>query len=173
MASNVFGANISSQYLRMKNHMNAHVDNNRAEMFTKSTEEVKIRLVQMCRDVEERMANKAEELWLAMNRDYTQVVSGSKLPQGQQMPKWERQLRSEIGQIIEERARSIEAAEKEAERDAEEIKGEAEKEAAKEVDTSAVANETTSVKDEPVSDAAQPAVAGPKSSADADAMDTA
>jgi len=77
-------------------------------MFTRSTEEVKARLVTMCRSVEERMANKAEEVWSAMNRDYTQVVSGKQLPEGQLMPKWERQLRSEVAKVIEHGAKSIE-----------------------------------------------------------------
>lgn len=98
----------TGQYLRMKHHMTSHVDTQRTAMFHRSTQEVKGRLVTMCRSVEERMANKADEVWSAMNRDYTQVVSGKQLPQGQQMPKWERLLRGEIGQIIEDRAKAIE-----------------------------------------------------------------
>jgi rubrerythrin len=99
----------------MKTHMTSHVDSNRTAMFTKSTEEVKARLVLMCRAVEERMANKAEEVWEAMNRDYTQVISGRQLPAGQQEPKWERQLKAEIAKTIEDRSKAIEEAEKTAE----------------------------------------------------------
>ncbi|TVY91113.1 Nuclear GTPase SLIP-GC [Lachnellula willkommii] len=101
------------QYVRMKAHMTSHVDDNRTAMFTQSTEEVKDRLITMCRSVEERMANKADEVWSAMNRDYTQVISGTQLPEGQRMPKWERQLRGEVTKIIEDRAKAIEEADKE------------------------------------------------------------
>jgi hypothetical protein len=98
----------------MKAHMNSHIDTNRTAMFTKSTDEVKARLVLMCRAVEERMANKAEEVWEAMNRDYTQVISGRQLLADQE-PKWERQLKAEIVKTIEDRSKAIEEAEKAAE----------------------------------------------------------
>jgi len=75
------------------------------------------------------MANKAEEVWEAMNRDYTQVISGRHLPEGQQVPKWERQLKVEIAQTIQDRSKAIEEAEKAA-------------------SVSADTNETNAVKDE-------------------------
>ena len=59
------------------------------------------------------MANKADEVWSAMNRDYTQVVSGTQLPEGHKMPKWERQLRSEVSRIIEDQAKAIKELDKE------------------------------------------------------------
>lgn len=48
------------------------------------------------------MANKSEEVFVRMSRDYTEIVAGKK-SFGQIMPKWERQMRSDIARAIEER----------------------------------------------------------------------
>lgn len=55
------------------------------------------------------MANKADEVFMSMQRDYMEVISGNKV-NGQQMPKWERALRAEIGKIIEDSEKASEAA---------------------------------------------------------------
>lgn len=86
----------------MKGHMTSYIGTHRTQMFTQSVDGVKARLTTMCREVEEEMANKADEVWSAMNRDYTQVVSGTRLPEGQQMPKWERVLKANVARIITE-----------------------------------------------------------------------
>ncbi|KAF4636345.1 hypothetical protein G7Y89_g1736 [Cudoniella acicularis] len=43
-----------------------------------------------------------------MNRDYTQVVSDTSLPEGEQMPKWERLLQGEVRKELQDRDRRVE-----------------------------------------------------------------
>lgn len=96
--------------MRMKAHMSSHVDEHRKTMFRESTEEVKKHLKQMCGLIEEQMLNKADEVFVLMRRDYMTVVTGARMPQGQEMPKWERSMKAEIVRAIQERE---DAAEKE------------------------------------------------------------
>jgi hypothetical protein len=96
----------SGSYMRMKDHMLSHVDTHRQTMFRESTEEVKSHLTQMCRQVEEQMSNKADEVFALMRRDYMMVVTGTRVPQGQELPKWERTMRMEIAKVIEEREKA-------------------------------------------------------------------
>lgn len=76
-------------------------------MFTESCEEVKNRLISMCEQVEQKMAARADEVFVSMQRDYTEVISGTALPQGQKvMPKWERKMRAEMLKVLEDRESS-------------------------------------------------------------------
>ncbi|KAI9789949.1 MAG: hypothetical protein M1835_001330 [Candelina submexicana] len=88
-------------YMRMKYAMQTHVDEARTTMFRQSTNEVRARLNAMIRDVEENMANKADEVFLKMRRDYLAVLGGRALPKGEVMPKWERSMKHQIQQVIE------------------------------------------------------------------------
>jgi hypothetical protein len=90
------------QYLRMKSHMANHVDTARSEMFRESCDEVRKRLLDMCKQVEQSMGLQADEILMKMQRDYTEVVSGTQLPQGQMMPRQERKMRSAVAQTIED-----------------------------------------------------------------------
>jgi hypothetical protein len=47
------------------------------------------------------MASKADEVFTNMSRDYTEVISGTRV-EGQMMPKWERLMRAEIAKAIED-----------------------------------------------------------------------
>lgn len=94
-------SNRAGQYQRMKAHMTFHVDSRRSDMFKESCDEVKNRLTHMCRQVEEIMANKADEVFVLMRRDYCTVFNGAQVPQGQIMPKLERQVRAAITDAIE------------------------------------------------------------------------
>ena len=70
------------------------------------------------------MASKADEVFMNMSRDYTEVISGTRV-EGQMMPKWERQMRAEIANSIEESEReAAEADEIEKQIDLELLKGE-------------------------------------------------
>src|SRR5579859_7924188 len=88
----------------MKSHMGNYVDEHRNTMFAESCDEVKQRLIAMCKQVEEFMSAKADEIFLAMQRDYMEVISGTALPKGQMMPKWERNMRAAVAKAIEEQA---------------------------------------------------------------------
>jgi hypothetical protein len=86
----------------MKNYMATHVDTARSTMFQESCDEVRNRLVAMCKQVEQSMGLQTDEIFMKMQRDYMEVVSGTQLPQGQMMPKQERKMRSDVAQTIED-----------------------------------------------------------------------
>jgi len=92
----------SGCFARMKSHMASHVDSSRSEMFRESCDEVRNRLLNMCKQVEQSMGLQTDEIFMKMQRDYTEVVSGTQLPQGQMMPKQERKMRSDVAEIIED-----------------------------------------------------------------------
>jgi len=89
--------------MRMKAHMSTHVDGSRHTMFKECTEEVKNRLTKMCRQVEESMSNKADEVLELMRRDYITAITGAQLPAGQEMPKAQRNMMAAVARIIDER----------------------------------------------------------------------
>ena len=99
------GESGSGMFVRMKTHMASHIDSTKSEMFTESCDEVKDRLLAMCTSVEQTMANRADEVFIKMQRDYIEVVSGSALPQGVTMPRWERKMRSDVAELIEGRGK--------------------------------------------------------------------
>jgi hypothetical protein len=97
-------------FARMKSHMGNYIDEHRNTMFAESCNDVKQRLIDMCKQVEEFMSAKADEVFLAMQRDYMEVISGTALPKGQMMPKWERNMRAAVVKAIEDQgARGAEA----------------------------------------------------------------
>ncbi|OCK74971.1 hypothetical protein K432DRAFT_409418 [Lepidopterella palustris CBS 459.81] len=86
-ASNESGAGM---FVRIKNAMANHVERERHQMFNRATETVKACLVSMCRDVEEQMSNKTDEIFQQMRKDYMTTIGGAHLPQGTIIPKAER-----------------------------------------------------------------------------------
>ena len=84
----------------MKAAMIEHVDTERHSMFPHSCEEVRTKLKAMLRQVEELMGNKADEVFVAISRDYRSVLGGSDAPQGEMMPRWQRTMRKEVKTVI-------------------------------------------------------------------------
>lgn len=100
------------QFNRMKAHMSQHFDNIQGSMFAESCEEVKGHLLKMCKQVSTQMSEHTDGIFVRIERDYLEVISGTRIP-GQTMPKWERQMRSEVARVIADRAHAvIEEAEK-------------------------------------------------------------
>lgn len=82
--------------------MSEHVEGGKAEMFTESCNEVKTRLISITKQVEEIMSTRAEEVFMNMQRDYMEVVTGSNMADGQ-MSRWERAMRANVCKVIEEK----------------------------------------------------------------------
>ncbi len=80
--------------------MSSHVDTTRHTMFLESTQEVKNRLTKMCREIEESMSNKADEVFLSMRSDYMTVITGVKPDQDSKMPVWQRNLMADVTHTI-------------------------------------------------------------------------
>lgn len=87
--------------------MAEHVDTVRHTMFTESCEEVKGLLLVMCRQVQRSMSEQTDGVFNQIERDYWEVISGSKLPQGHTMPKFERKMRSDVAQMIADREKAL------------------------------------------------------------------
>lgn len=86
-------------YKRIKDHLGNEIQQKRNSMFKESCDEVKTRLNKMCRQVEESMNNKTDEVFLLMRRDYLQVLNGAQVSVDV-MPKWERHMRSQISLVL-------------------------------------------------------------------------
>ena len=86
----------------MKAAMNSHVAQERHTMFQSSAENVKSRLSVMLKELEAFMNDKADEVYLAMRRDYNWVLGGGEVPRnGEILPKAQRLVRKEMMQIID------------------------------------------------------------------------
>lgn len=86
----------------MKAHMNSHVAENRHTMFHESAEEVERQLSSLVKDVEDTLADKADEVFMQIKRDYRSVLGGGDAPpDGEVLPRVQRQVRKEVARIID------------------------------------------------------------------------
>ncbi|KAF6221297.1 hypothetical protein HO133_002152 [Letharia lupina] len=91
----------TGSFARMKAAMNSHVAQERHTMFQSSAENVKTRLSVMLKELEVYMNDKADEVYIAMRRDYNSVLGGGEVPQnGEILPKTQRLVRKEMMRII-------------------------------------------------------------------------
>jgi vancomycin resistance protein YoaR len=79
----------------MKKYMADHIDISKSGMFKESCAEVRTRLNDMVSAVEKAMANKAEEVFVRMSRDYNEIVAGKNTLQIA-----ERQMRAQVAAAI-------------------------------------------------------------------------
>jgi hypothetical protein len=86
-------------FMRMKNHMITHVEHSRHHMFTSATKTVEAHLAQMCRGLEEKMANRSDEIFAMMRADYMQVLGGIQVSQ-HAISKEENSMKTEIKTIL-------------------------------------------------------------------------
>ncbi|KAL8672577.1 MAG: hypothetical protein Q9168_002982 [Polycauliona sp. 1 TL-2023] len=89
------------QYKRMKSYMKDHVQAQQGTMFKSSTDEVKKQLKDMVSDVEETLADKTDEVFIQIKRDYRSVLGGEDAPQGEVLPRVQRLVRKELKKTIE------------------------------------------------------------------------
>ncbi|KAF1980770.1 hypothetical protein K402DRAFT_343737 [Aulographum hederae CBS 113979] len=88
-------------FKRMKSAMYAHVHGERSNMFSEATDNVKYHLDDMRKGVQDYMETRADQIYMAMQKDYMTVMGGQNLPKGYVMPKEERALRRQLISIIE------------------------------------------------------------------------
>lgn len=92
----------TGSFARMKAAMNSHVAQERHTMFQSSAENVESRLSVMLKELEVYMNDKADEVYIAMRRDYNSVLGGGDVPQnGEILPKTQRLVRKEMMRIID------------------------------------------------------------------------
>lgn len=89
------------QFLRMKNIMTRHVDENRVDMFRKSGEAVKASLEELVEETESRMLEQIDQTFRAMKRDYLSAILGQHAAAEDQLPRGARVLRNNITEIVE------------------------------------------------------------------------
>ncbi|KAH7117730.1 hypothetical protein B0J11DRAFT_90327 [Dendryphion nanum] len=90
----------TGSFARMKTAMLSHVEANRHKMFKSATETITNHLKQMCRDLEEKMANKADEVFANMQKDYLTVLGGVSVDQATAMPESERAIRKQVQALL-------------------------------------------------------------------------
>ncbi|KAL8899294.1 MAG: hypothetical protein Q9207_006271 [Kuettlingeria erythrocarpa] len=88
-------------YKRMKTLMNEHVEQSRHRMFQESADEVRRQLDTMVHDVGERLADKTDEVFIQIKRDYRAVLGGGNIAQGEVIPRLQRQVRKETKKTID------------------------------------------------------------------------
>lgn len=96
------------QFNRMKIHMTNHVEAQKDIMFQRATQVVRNMIMDLAKDVEEHMANRTDQVFVGMRRDYLQVLSNVHVDDIT-MPKWERSLRNKIEDIIQQSEENFEA----------------------------------------------------------------
>jgi len=87
-------------FMRMKSLMLQETEQKRQSMFEDSAKEVERRLKKLTREIEEVMANKTDEVHVAVSRDYSSVLLGGEVLQGQIMAGWQRTMRREVMDCI-------------------------------------------------------------------------
>lgn len=88
-------------YKRMKALMAEHVEQKRQTMFQESADEVRRQLEDMVHDVGERLADKTDEVFIQIKRDYRAVLGGGNVTQGEVLPRVQRQVRKETKKTID------------------------------------------------------------------------
>ena len=86
---------------RMKAHMHEHVETHQGTMYKASADEVRKQLQAMVKDAEETLADKTDEVFIQIKRDYRTVLGGEDVPQGEVIPRVQRLVRKEIKKTIE------------------------------------------------------------------------
>ncbi|KAL8998150.1 MAG: hypothetical protein Q9188_006160 [Gyalolechia gomerana] len=89
------------QFKRMKAYMDDHVEHARYTMFQKSADEVKRQLAVLVHDVEETMADRTDEVFMQVKRDYRSVLGGGEVSQGEVLPRIQRVVRRDIKRTID------------------------------------------------------------------------
>jgi len=91
----------TGSFMRMKDHMVAHVERVRHHMFTDATKKVEQHLAQMCKSLEDMMANKSDEIFAMMRADYMQVLGGVQVSH-YLIPSEEESMRAEVKKILKD-----------------------------------------------------------------------
>ncbi|KAL8881623.1 MAG: hypothetical protein Q9198_001208, partial [Flavoplaca austrocitrina] len=86
---------------RMKAHMSEHVEANQDSMFQASADEVRNQLKDLVSTVEETLADKTDEVFIQIKRDYRAVLGGGDVAQGEVIPRVQRLVRKEIRKTID------------------------------------------------------------------------
>ncbi|KAI7160752.1 hypothetical protein KC349_g3303 [Hortaea werneckii] len=85
-------------YMRMKNAMHHHVDDNRRFMFDNATKQVQKSIMGLCKKVREQMLNDADQVFLHMQNDYMSIIGGVRVDTN--MSRQERTVRRDIEEKI-------------------------------------------------------------------------
>lgn len=89
----------TGSYKRMKSHMHQHVSESQVPMFQDATKQVKTSLIAMCDQVKKTMLEKADQVYVSINRDYMTLV-GVEMDRNHVMPRQERVMRRDVEEVI-------------------------------------------------------------------------
>ncbi|KAJ4335077.1 hypothetical protein N0V87_006352 [Didymella glomerata] len=87
-------------FARMKGHMAAFIERTRHSMFNEATLTVKRHLDHMCRQLQEVMEKRADEIYVKMKADYMRVLGGVQVNPDSVVSRDERAMRAEIVALL-------------------------------------------------------------------------
>lgn len=70
-------------------------------MFLAATQAVEGHLQDLCRHIEEKMANQADDVFVTVRRDYMTVLGGATVSEDKMVPKAERSLKERVRCILD------------------------------------------------------------------------
>jgi hypothetical protein len=85
----------------MKAAMARHVEEHRQTMFQDSVEKVQNSLQLMLKEAEEKLLNKADELFVQVSRDYRSIFGGGNSVDGEVMSRPQRMMRKSVKKMID------------------------------------------------------------------------
>ncbi|KAK5125406.1 hypothetical protein LTR85_000515 [Meristemomyces frigidus] len=88
----------TGSFKRMKSHMAEHVSQNRVSMFENATKQVCKSIMTMCDKVRKDMLDRADSIWVNMQRDYMSIIGGVNVDT--KMPRHERALRRDVDEAV-------------------------------------------------------------------------
>ncbi|KIW12407.1 hypothetical protein PV08_09684 [Exophiala spinifera] len=92
----------SGQYARMRTHMNDYVDREKESMFEGSVRHVQALIQGMLKELKEELLTKVDAIFMAVQRDYTGVISGiGANHETNALPREQRTLRKSIVEIVD------------------------------------------------------------------------
>ena len=92
----------TGSFARMKAAMNSHVAHERHTMFQASANNVRNRLLDLVKHVDDLMSDKTNEVFIQMRRDYRSIVGGANVPQdGEMLSKDQRLARKAVMSVIQ------------------------------------------------------------------------
>lgn len=89
----------AGSFKSMKTYMHQHVAERQVSMFRDATKQVKKSLISMCGQVKKTMLEKADQVYVSMNRDYMTLV-GVEMDENHVMPREERVMRRDVESVI-------------------------------------------------------------------------
>ena len=90
----------TGSYKRMKAGMAEHVSAQQVAMFDNATKQVKSSLADLCANIRTIMLDRADKVYVSMQKDYMTIIGGVNADQTVIMPRQERAMRRDVDEAV-------------------------------------------------------------------------